>query len=573
MNSSSVSRNIRSRKKKSKVEAFLVDWTIDVSSVHQAIKNIRLKIYTLQKSLAYRSWRHKNEDVLSTDDSSVKSSVRSQTSEKILSFQKILKGSKASFFSSLTNSTLSKKVFNLQNRILDLSTSVTIKNFTLDRDYNSREKKHRLFKQIFFELIKNLKKYRKTAIYRRWINNEDQSSSRESSLVSIFNWSHLNSDFISRFKKSTSKKLKEIIEISNSFATSKNSRQKESLISVKQEISLREILLEIYFSVSIFSNHLIELDIFDRIQIFFFRDHLTRLKQTYTRNNDQSTSKKLSVEIKIEKIESSENLAAVNLEKKVARNSSSSAFFEEVKIQKSVKFFISHTFNLSRELRYSLIEFVDSSLFLIVFVWSEIQFWAFDNSIKNISDFEKNFIVVVKRSIILTNSFDNNSLDRNRIVKFITTSSSNDINHQNPTTKNENEDIKNMSFVENSSRFSAGSEVSEESQFVSKSTLFQTDIQSIAMSMFQLFIQNIQTNSSIAVQFTSRNQFRAFDIEFFDSQLNAQYELKNVVQVKKNIYYRDVFLFVKRIKNMIIILSEDVVRINLFTYFREIAQV
>ena len=349
--------------------------------------------------------------------------------------------------------------------------------------------------------------------------------------------------------------------------------QKKASTSSEHEISSREILSNTYFSVFIFSNHLIELDIFDRIRIFFFRDYLTRLKQVYTWNNDQSISKYQSVKIDVKKIKSTENPASVNLEKKVAKSSSNLAFSEEVATWESMKFFISHILKISRELRFSFIEFIDSSSFFFVFAWFETLLRASSNSIKHISDFEENFITVVERSIILTNLSDNNSLDRNRIVELIITSSSDDISHQNSTVENENKDIENMSLVENSSEFSADSEVSEENQSVFESTLSQTDIQNITMSMFQLFIQNIQTDFSITIQFISRNQFRAFDIEFFNSQLNTQYELKDVVQVKKTIYYRNVFLFVKQIKDTIIILSKDVVRINLFTCLKKTTQI
>ena len=477
-----------------------------------------LNTYSLQQSLAYRSWRHRNKHISSIDNSSIISSIRSQTSKEILQkqfssrFQKI---SLISFFSSLTISTSSK-----ENQVS--FTSAATENFTLDRKYNSREKKHKFFEQVFFELIRNLKRYRKTAIYRRWINNEDQSFSRDSSLVLTFNWSHLDSDFISRFEKSTSKKSKEFSEIFDSLMISETSKSlkkvtQKSAASAEHETSSREILSSTYFSVFTFSNHLIEFDIFDRIRIFFFRDHLTRLKQAYIRNNDQSISKYQSVEINVEKVKTLENLSTVNSKKKVAKNLSNIVLSEKTSIQESMKFFISHISTLSREFSFSLIEFFDSFSLFIIFVWSEIPRQAFNNLIKHTSDFEENFITVVEQFITLTNSSDIDSLNRNWIVEFIIISSSDENSHQNSTVKNEEENIESMSFIENSSELSADSEFSEENQLVLRSTLFQTDIQNITMSMFQLFIQNIQTNSLIAVQFISRNQFRAFDIEFFDS--------------------------------------------------------
>ena len=504
---------MRSRKKNSKIEFFSVQWTVDFNQLYKAIKNILLNIYSLQYSLTYRSWSHKNKILLSIDNFLTRSSIKSQTSKETL--QKV---SSISFFYSLMISISSSQTSHLFISIESCD------NFTLNWEYNSREEKHKLFEQIFFELIKNFKKYKKITIYKRWMNNENQLSSRKSSLVLTFNWSHLDSDSVSRFDRFALKGLqttKALIEILNSSTPSKASKslreltQKE-LSSIKHEIS-RDILSKTYFNVSISSNHLIKFDIFDQIQIFLFRDHLVRLKQTYTQNNNQSISKNQSVEINLEKVKSIENLATANLEKKVARNSSSLAFFKKVKISKSVKFFIQHILNLSQELRFSLIEFIDNLSSFVASAWIEISFWAFDKSIKNVSIFGENLITVVERFVILTNSSDSNPLSRNQIVELVTAPFSNNItSHQNPTIEDEKENIESMSLIENLSELSEDSEISEKSQLVSKLTLSQTDIQSIVMSMFQLFIQNIQTNSSIAMQFISQNQFRAFDIEFFD---------------------------------------------------------
>ena len=198
-------------------------------------------------------------------------------------------------------------------------------------------------------------------------------------------------------------------------------------------------------------------------KIFYFEIEWSFENQYSILFYGHSTSKYQSVKVKVEIIENIENLASVNLEKKIAKNLSNSAFFEEVAIQKSMKFFISHTFNLFREFRFFFIEFVDNSSFFFALAWFETSLRAFDNSIKNIFDFEKNLITVVERAIILTNSFDNDPLDRNRIVKLIITSSSNDISHQNLTVENENENIENnnMSFVKNLSEISADNEINK----------------------------------------------------------------------------------------------------------------
>ena len=79
---SSISKSIKSRKKKSKTKSFSTQWIVDSSQLYKIIKNILLNIYSLQQSLAYRSWQHRDKDISSIDDSSARSSIRSQTSKK-----------------------------------------------------------------------------------------------------------------------------------------------------------------------------------------------------------------------------------------------------------------------------------------------------------------------------------------------------------------------------------------------------------------------------------------------------------------------------------------------------------
>ncbi len=67
--------------------------------------------------------------------------------------------------------------------------------------------------------------------------------------------------------------------------------------------------------------------------------------------------------------------------------------------------------------------------------------------------------------------------------------------------------------------------------------------------------------------------FRAFDVEFFDSQWNFSYDSDNVVQVKQDFYYRDVYFLVKKTKNVVIMFETNVVRTNLSICLRESAQV
>ncbi len=111
--------------------------------------------------------------------------------------------------------------------------------------------------------------------------------------------------------------------------------------------------------------------------------------------------------------------------------------------------------------------------------------------------------------------------------------------------------------------------------------LTQQNIQEIALFMFNLFAQNVQNQAQTKAVETTMNVvtvvkksfFRAFDVKFFDSQLNSSYDSDDVVQVERNLYYRNVYLFVKRIKNVVIMSETDAVRINLSTCLRDSTQV
>jgi hypothetical protein len=112
--------------------------------------------------------------------------------------------------------------------------------------------------------------------------------------------------------------------------------------------------------------------------------------------------------------------------------------------------------------------------------------------------------------------------------------------------------------------------------------LTQQNIQEIVLFMFNLFAQNVQdqTQAKIAktinetiINIAKKNAFRAFDVKFFDSQLNSFYEQNDVVQINRNLYYRNVYLFVKRVKDVVIMSEAKIVRTNLFACLRESAQI
>ena len=181
-------------------------------------------------------------------------------------------------------------------------------------------------------------------------------------------------------------------------------------------------------------------------------------------------------------------------------------------------------------------------------------------------------------------------LEKNRVIELFNTSFSNsssniDQENQNQTSFTNNQEQKQvssshfiMSSQENSKVDNDQQDSSQQNDFSESEqqqilNLSQTDIQRLVMSMFQLFIQNTQSNSaSIVIQTAFRNNFRAQNVKFLDSQLNMQFEKDDVMQIERDTYYRDVFLFVKRIKNQVMILKADIVRSNLFTCLRDVVQ-
>ena len=60
------------------------------------------------------------------------------------------------------------------------------------------------------------------------------------------------------------------------------------------------------------------------------------------------------------------------------------------------------------------------------------------------------------------------------------------------------------------------------------------------------------------------------DIGFFDLNLPVSYGEGKVVLVEKKLYYRNIILFIKRIKDFVIIKRYELIRANLNTYLRKI---
>ena len=113
-------------------------------------------------------------------------------------------------------------------------------------------------------------------------------------------------------------------------------------------------------------------------------------------------------------------------------------------------------------------------------------------------------------------------------------------------------------FFSNTSMNSNENEQNEidENDFSFEFNLFQQDIQNIVLFMFNLFKNNIAFKNDNVSNNNSSNDdwkksFRTQNVEFFDFILNESYDFDDVIQVKKNVYYKNVYFFVKRIKNVV----------------------
>ena len=104
--------------------------------------------------------------------------------------------------------------------------------------------------------------------------------------------------------------------------------------------------------------------------------------------------------------------------------------------------------------------------------------------------------------------------------------------------------------------------------------LTREDIQAIAMSMFTIFTQNAAVRMNTPAQGApSKDYFKATNVGFFDPKLEESYGPGDVVQIDRNVYYRNVFMFVERIKDAMTTYEAETIRTNLSTCLRETAQI
>ena len=67
---------------------------------------------------------------------------------------------------------------------------------------------------------------------------------------------------------------------------------------------------------------------------------------------------------------------------------------------------------------------------------------------------------------------------------------------------------------------------------------------------------------------SSNSKWNATELSYFDPYLNKSYEDSEIITIGKNVYYRSVILFIKRIHDLTAVKEEAIIRININTYFR-----
>ncbi len=90
--------------------------------------------------------------------------------------------------------------------------------------------------------------------------------------------------------------------------------------------------------------------------------------------------------------------------------------------------------------------------------------------------------------------------------------------------------------------------------------------------------QTTLSSSTVATSFIAfsenyrqQERWNLVEIEFFDSNFDEKFAFTNeaLIHADKNTYYRNVHVFVERIKKMIIVLEFEMIRKNLFFYLRD----
>lgn len=92
------------------------------------------------------------------------------------------------------------------------------------------------------------------------------------------------------------------------------------------------------------------------------------------------------------------------------------------------------------------------------------------------------------------------------------------------------------------------------------------------MFMFIIFTQNAKVKTEILNAFF-KTFFKSDDVGFFDFKLEKSFDHENVIQIDRDVYYRDVFMFVKKIKDAVMMYEAETIRSNFSVCLKSIAQI
>jgi GTP:adenosylcobinamide-phosphate guanylyltransferase len=83
--------------------------------------------------------------------------------------------------------------------------------------------------------------------------------------------------------------------------------------------------------------------------------------------------------------------------------------------------------------------------------------------------------------------------------------------------------------------------------------------------------QSFESTATSQIVKTRQKRWNFADIDFFDSNFDEKFAFTNeaLIHADKNTYYKDVHVFVERIKKMIIVLELDMIRKNLLSCLRD----
>ena len=105
------------------------------------------------------------------------------------------------------------------------------------------------------------------------------------------------------------------------------------------------------------------------------------------------------------------------------------------------------------------------------------------------------------------------------------------------------------------------SALSSKSTILLESTILSSE--SIVISSESTSVDSTSTSSTLRVE-----EIRYFDFEYQTENIDKQILLVNA---DKHVYYRDVYVFVNRLKNMTFLRDKFVIRQIITTYFRDFA--